>query len=139
MPFNIRLPSSGFKWRAVEYEATLGGKDHLVECKDVNGAVRLPGDFIGHAFGKCIHILTEDVNGGKDLRVEDITENQEVGRLTFIGKAMTDFIHTDGKVGPLIEEIFYCKVTFKLRHSISSWHGKQQGKNSDDGGCFPLT
>ena len=75
MPFHIRLPSSSFEGRAVEYEASLSGKDHLVKSEDVDGTVGLASDFIGHTFGKCVHILTENVDSSKDLRVENIAEN----------------------------------------------------------------
>ena len=83
----VWLPPCRLKGRAVQHHAALRSKHHLVEGEDIDGAVGLTGDLVGHPIGQGVHVLAELVDGGEHPRVKDVAQDEQVGRFTFIGKS----------------------------------------------------
>ena len=82
----IELPASSYERIRVEDERSLCSKHHLIQCEDIDGSVRLAGDFIRDPLGQSVHVLSELIDGCKDRRVEHIADNEQVRRFTFIGE-----------------------------------------------------
>ena len=99
----------------------------------------MAGDFVGHAFGQGVHVVAEFIDSGKDPRVEHVAQNEQVGRLAFVGKTLGDFVHADGKVRALVKEVFHGEIALQLRHAHGGWNGQKHGGKRDHGRRFSLT
>ena len=111
----------------------MSGEHHFVKRQNVNGSVGLPCDFVRNPLGQGIHVLAEGVDGRKDPRVQYVAENQQVGWLSFISEPFSDFVHANGEIRALVEEIFHSEIALQLRHANGGGNGHHKGNKSDEG------
>ena len=138
-PVNFRLPAGCLEGRAVEHEAALGSEHHFVKGEDIDGAVGLPGDLVRNAFGQSVHVLAERVDGSEHSWVEDIAQDQQVGRFAFVSKPLGEFVHANGEVRTLVEEIFHGKVSLELGHPVGGGDRQEKSDACDEEGVAALT